>query len=241
MAFPLIAAAIAAAAIQKANQARTARRQDQAAADSLRRQAEFQRQANLRTDEQLRNLEESGPEEEFRQRSGDIRTQLRRKQNLALAGLQQSGSGSDAFNSMAEAAGGTAVNYGDDINRWLSGIDAAGLQRQGEAFERADVGSALNSLRRNSAQEENLLRLRQAGIRDNPLLSLLSTGLGAYAMSGGLGGNTMAGSAGASGLGAFGNTSPQDFFAASAGANMPFNVFPTPGRRLSGIGMNLGG
>ena len=239
MAWPLIAAAVAAAVIKKANQAKTARKQDRAAADSLRKQAEFQRKANARTDEQINNLEASGPEDEFRQRSGDIRGQLRLKQSMAMAGLQQNAGASDAFNSMAEAGGAQAVGYGDDINKWLSGIDAPGLQRQGEAFERADVEGSLNSLRRNSAQEDNLLRLRQAGIRDNPWLSLLSTGLSAYAGSGAGVGGTMAGASG--GLGKSFSAPSSSYISASGSANMPFNVFPSPGRRASGIGMNSGG
>jgi hypothetical protein len=234
MAWPLIIAAIASSAIQRRNQNKTAKRQDKAAAQSLRNQAEFQRKANARTDEQINNLEKSGPEDEFRQRSGDIRKQLRLKQSMALAGLQQNAGASDAFNSGADTAGGTAVGYGDDINKWLSGIDAPGLQRQGEAFERADVENSLNTLRRNSAQEQNLLRLRQAGIRDNPLLSMLSTGLSAYGAAGvGRGSGSMAQSGG---LGSQFIPPSTGSISAAGNANMPWNKPIYPGYNIGPFG-----
>jgi hypothetical protein len=220
MVWPLVVAAIAAAVIQQYNQAKTAKRQDKAAAASIRTQAETQREANKRMNEQLDTLQDSTPADEKATRSSQIRTQLKRNQSMALAGLNPTGGG-EAVTNMVDSAGRQAVDYGGFINESLSGIDAPLLQRQGEAFDRADVEGDLNRLRRNSAQEGNLLRLRQAGIRDNPWLSLLSTGLSAYAGSGGFGGGkTMAGS----GTGAVvpgSIQSPQTFFNVNSGASLP--------------------
>ena len=221
MVWPVVIAAIASAVIQQYNQARTARRQDKAAAESIRTQAEFQRESNKRMDEQLDTLQESTPEDEKATRGSQIRKQLKRNQAMALAGLNPTGGG-DAVTSMVESAGGTAVDYGDFINESLSGIDAPLLQRQGEAFSRADVEGHLNRLRRNSAQESNILRLRQAGIRDNPWLSLLSTGLSAYGVAGapGLGGKTMTPVPGSI-------LPPSTFYNATSGASLPGMVNQT--------------
>lgn len=241
MAWPLIVAAIAAAALQKANTTRTARRQDEAAAASIRNQAEFQRQANARNSEQLDKLEASGPEDEFATRSSQIRDQLRRKQSMALAGIQNTGGG-DAVTALGDEASGTAIDYGDFINESFSGIDAPVLQRQGEAFDRADTESFLNTLRRNSAQEDYLLRLKQAGIRDNPLMSMASTALSAYAGSGGFG-QFGGGAQGGQSLANLGGQTPQQFYAPPAlGPSAPATMFtPFNTRRGTGIGMNLGG
>ena len=185
MVWPIVAAVVA-ALVQGANQAKTARKQDQNAAAGIRAQAELQRQANVRTDKQLDELEVSTPEDEFETRSSQVRKQMRLQQSTALAGIQNTGGG-EAVTALAKDAGGQAIDYGNEINKYLSGIDAPLLQRQGEAFGRADVESSLQSLRRDSSQQDYLTRLRHAGIRDNPWLTLLSTGLSAYAGAAGKG------------------------------------------------------
>lgn len=228
-----VGAAVASAVVKGYNEHKTAKKQDKAAAQSILKQAEYQREANQRMTEQLDTLEQSTPDDEFQTRSSQIRDQLRKKQTMALSGISTTGGG-DAVTELAGEAGGTAVGYGDFINEALSGIDAPMLQRQGESFDRADVEGHLNRLRRNSAQEDNLLRLKQASIRPNPLLSLISTGLSAYSGARGFGGSTMAGS---------GTSTPVNpSIAASSSAQMPWNsAFQVPNKRGTGVGMYLGG
>jgi hypothetical protein len=232
MTWGAVGAALASAAISQYNTNRTAKKQDRAAAEGIRKQAELQQKANARMNEQLTELEKSTPDDEFDTRSSQIRDQLRRKHSMALAGIQNYGGGDDVT-AMADAAKPTATAYGDFINQSLSGMDAPILQRRGEAFERADTGSLLAYLGRNSAQEDYLTRLKMAGIRDNPWLSMLSAGLGAYSGAAGMGGSI----AGA------GKTPVNPSIAAASSAQMPFNTpdYSIFGKGKYGIGPYLGG
>jgi len=237
MSWVAVGVAVASAAVSQYNTAKTAKRQDRNAAAGIAEQSRLQREANARTDQQIDDLAQSGPEDEFRTRSGQIRDQQRRKQGMALAGITNTGGG-DAVTQMAEAAGGQAVGYGDDINEWLSGMAAPGLQRQGEAFQRADVESSLNSLRRDSAQQDYLTKLKASGIRRNPWLDMLSTGLSAYSGAKGFGGgSTMAGAGGQANLGGM---SPQQFYGATPQPGTMFGAGYTGPKSIYGIGPNLG-
>jgi hypothetical protein len=220
MAWPLIAAAIASSLIQGYNQYRTAQKQDQAAAAGLARQRGFQEQANARMAQQLDELEKSTPEDERQTLEGQIRSQLRAKQAQALAGLR-SDVGSDDADVYAAAAAPVAVDYGDFINDVVSRRDAPVIQRRGETYDRADVESYLNFMRRNSAQERNLTNLQIAGIRPNPWLTMASNVLGAYATSGGFGGMGMSGQPQSQLM----SLTPQQFYGASQPlANAPITM-----------------
>ena len=189
-----VGAAVASAVVSQYNAAQTEKKRGRAVAESIATQRKYQDEANARMSKQLAELETSTPDDEKAALQGDIRKQLRQKQAMALAGLQGGGVGSDDAEAYAQQAMPVATGYGDFINEQVSGMDAPLYQRQGEAFERADVGALNDFMRRNSAQEDNLLRLRMAGIRDNPWLSMLSQGLSAYSGAKGFGGgNTMSG------------------------------------------------
>jgi len=206
-----VGAAVASAVVSQYNANKVQKKRNQATVASIEEQAKNQRQAAQAVNQNLDTLTASTPEDEYRGRESAIRNQLRQKQAMALAGIQNTGGG-EAVTSMADAAKPQAIGYGDDINRWISGIDAPMLQRQGEAFDRQNVENRLNVLRRNSAQEDALLRLKLAGIRENPWLSMLSQGLSAYAGAKGFGGgNTMSG--GGQGLTNLGGQSAQSFYA----------------------------
>jgi hypothetical protein len=209
-------AAVGAAVVKQYNTNKTAKKRDKATLQSMQRQNELQRKASARTMADLNKLEQSTPDDENATRQSQVRTQLRKAQAMALAGINPTGGG-DAVTDLADQAGTSAVGYGDFINRELAGIDAPGLQRQGEAFDRADTNSGLARLRRDSGQESNLLRLRMAGIRDSPALGMLSTGLSAYSGTGGFtSGNTGPTMTGATVAGSGGQT-PQGFYSNTAG------------------------
>lgn len=211
-----VGAAVASAAVSGYNQYKTAKKQDKYAAQGIAKQGEIQRKANAKTNEQLDVLEGSNADDEYGTRYGQIQDQLRKKAQFALAGIQNTGGG-DAVTSMAEAGRGKAVDYGDFINQAVSGIDAPTLQRQGERFMYGDTESALNSLRRDSAQQDYLTRLRIQGVKPNPLLSMLSTGLSAYAGAAG-GGGTMAGSGGSNAAVSGSTMMPRSFYTQSGNA-----------------------
>lgn len=218
-----VGAAVASAVVSQYNAAKTQKKRNQATMASLEEQARNQRKAAASVNENLDKLEQSSSQDEYQGRASQIRNQLRQKQAMALAGIQNTG-GSEAVTEMAAAARPTAVGYGDDINRWISGIDAPMLQRQGEAWDRQNVENRLNVLRRNSAQEDALLRLKLAGIRENPWLSMLSQGLSAYSGAKGFGGgNTMSGQP----LANLGGQTPQQFYAfpQSVGTPTMFNPY----------------
>ena len=207
-----VGTAVASAVVQQYNQAQTAKKQDRIAARNIKDQAELQRQANARLNDQLTTLETSTPDDEYAQRSSDIRKQLRLKQAMGLAGIQNAGGG-EAITSAAEEGRGKAIDYGDFINSAVSAMDAPVLQRQGERFMMADTESNLNKIRRNSAQRDALMRLRMAGVRDNPWLTMLAQGLSAY--SGAAAGGAFSGggtSSGAGGLANLGGQTPQNFY-----------------------------
>jgi len=229
MSWLAVGAAVASAVVSGVNQRRTAKKQDQEAARGIAEQAKLQREANARLNQNLDKLETSTPKDEYTSRSGQIRDQLRKQQSMALAGIQNTGGG-DAVTEMANAARPQAVEYGDQINSYLSGIDAPLLQRQGEGFDNADLGSYLDRIRRDSSQAQNLTNLRMQGIRPSPWLDMLSTGLSAYSGAKGFGGGTMAGAA----------SSPVNpMISQASAANMPFNQVPLQGNPF-GIGSIFG-
>lgn len=232
-----VGAAVASAVVSQYNAAQVEKKRNRATVASIQEQQRNQREANKATQENLDKLAQSTPEDEYQGRASDIRNQLRQKQAMALAGIQNTGGG-EAVTEMAAAARPTAVGYGDDINRWISGIDAPMLQRQGEGWDRQNVENRLNRLRRDSAQEDALLRLKLAGIRENPWLSMLSQGLSAYAGAKGFGGNTMSG--GSTGLSNLGGQSAQQFYAfpQSVGTPTMFNPY-LMNQSPTGIGASM--
>lgn len=210
-----VTAIVASVVIQQYNQSQTAKKQNKAAMAGLAEQRKFQEQANARANQELDKLSKSTPDDEYDTRSSQIREQLRRKNQMAMAGLQATGGG-DAVTSMVNAAKPTATAYGDTINKYLSGIDAPLLQRQGEAFSRADMNSFINVMRRNSAQEAALTNAKIASIRDNPWLSMISKGLGAWGSSGLMSGGSTAGSSTG-----FTNALPASYnYSSTAGASL---------------------
>jgi hypothetical protein len=227
--------AVGSAVVSQVNTRRTAKRQDAATAEGIRKQAEEQRKANARLNESLEFFEES--------ESGDIRDslsrrytdQLRLKQQRALAGLNQAGDESEAFEGRAKQRSSDVLGRADVLQDLFSRIDAPGDQRLQEGFERGDLGSDLSVFNRNSAAEDFLTRLRVGGIQRSGGLDILSAGLSGA--SSGMGGGTIAGS---------GTIQAPAAINATSGAMLPFgsttNIFrqPNNGRRTTNIGLQLG-
>jgi len=229
-AIPIIMAVVAAGATY-ANQRQVAKKQDNIAYQDLLKQQREQRKADSQIEATVRKLEGSTSADEKASRVGLTQQQLRLKQQQGLAGITNTGGG-DAVTDKAEAAKLDAAGYGGLMNNLFSGIDAANLQRQGEGFDYGDLGDSLGLVRRNSAQDTNIARLRMQGVQPNPWLTMGAAAASAYGGSyGGSAPKSMAGSSG---------TNPM--IANASSAQMPWNSpdYSIYGRRGSGIGMDLG-
>lgn len=185
MSWIAVGAAVAAAAVSAYNTKKTAKKQDKATAEGIRRQAEQQRQANSRLNQTLNTFEQSN--------SGDIRdslmdrygNQLRMKQQQALAGVNTSGATSDAARELIKRGSGETMSRAGNFGDLFARIDAPTDQRINEGMERTDLGSDLGVFTRNSAAEDYLTRLRLASVRRSPWLDMLSAGLSGYASGAG--------------------------------------------------------
>jgi hypothetical protein len=224
-----IALAVGGALVNRINTTRTARKQDSATAEGIRRQAEEQRKANAKINETLNFFQES--------EAGDIRDrlsqrytdQLRLKQAQGLAGFDTAGDSSDAFKGRSAQRQSDVVGRADVLQDLFSRIDAADDQRLLEGFERGDLGSDLSINARNSAAENYLTQLRLASIQRSPWLDILAAGLSGAASGTASGGAFGRGGVPATIAGSGGQT-PQTFFSASSAARLPRQVGTPTGR-----------
>ena len=231
--------ALGSAWVSNLNANRTARKQNEAAMAGLMRQKEFEDQARQRFNKQLQDLEQSTPDEERKTLASQIRQQLRNRQALALSGIQPTG-GSDAVTMYAGEAEPVAVDYGDFIGNTMAAVDAPLYQRQGESFDRADVGNLIRTMGRHSSTEDYLTRLKIAGIRPNPWLNMLAAGLGAYGTSGaGMFNPTATSGSTVTGLPNLGGMSASGFYRDPSQLGLPTQTMMNPwlmGQSGTGVG-----
>jgi hypothetical protein len=150
------------------NQQGAMRKQDRSAARGVREQAEFQRQANARMQQELAGLQQSGPQPEQAQSMDAYMNALRAAQPGVEAGFQAPGTVNPRFaelvsgqrQDMGGIAGGTA--------RDMSVMDAAMLQRLREGQSQNRAVSDLGRIGGDAAGADYLNRLRTASIRPNP-------------------------------------------------------------------------
>jgi hypothetical protein len=237
-----IALAVASAGVTAYNQRQTAKKQDRAALEGLKRQRGFEQESMRNIMDQVNRLEGSSPEEELASRSSLIRDHLRRKQANAVGILQATGGGDAVSQAVEDATGGT-IDYGDFITNALAGVDAPLMQRQGEDFDRADVSSLVNFMRRNSAAEDALTRMQIAGIRPNLGLQMLAAGLQGASTGTAMAGFNSPGTMhqAGSGLSNLGGQTPQAFYSTVYGPPMQSTgqtIFGTPGKM--GVFKHLG-
>ena len=183
-----MAAMAASAAANAVNTRNTARRQDAQAAQGIRSQADIQRRADAKVNEQVAELQGSNAEGDRKQRMADYMAQLTRNRSSIAGGLQP-GIGGDAFQSDAQTAleGVDAKAMGDA--GLLARMDAAGMQRQREGTAAGKLGTDISMIGRESKGQQFIDDLRLRGIRRNGNLDLASGILGAIgngmAMGGG--------------------------------------------------------
>jgi len=177
-----IALAVAGAGVQMYAQNKAAKQADRIALDNLSKQRRTQQQADAKVAETLADLQRSSSADEKASRFDAGAQQLRMNQQRALAGISNTGGG-EAATTAADTAKEKVADYGTSMNDLFSTIDAAGLQRLGESFDRADLHDSIGLLKRNSMADRDIMNLKLQGVRPNPWLQLLSTGLGAAAGS----------------------------------------------------------
>ena len=180
-----IVASLVSAGVNEANNRSTARKRDRDIAEGIRKNSETQKKANAKIGKNLDFIEDSSASEFKDTLQGKFLNQLNRQKAAGLAGLDTEGGTSDAFNRGQDAAKTGSIDYAGNIADLLSGIDAAGLQRNAEGFNSGDLGMDLGVLERNSDQDSFLSQLRASRHRNNPLLSIAAAGIsgagGAYA------------------------------------------------------------
>ena len=187
-----MAAMAASAAANAVNTRNTARRQDAQAAQGIRSQADIQRRADAKVNEQVAELQGSNAEGDRKQRMADYMAQLTRNRSSIAGGLQP-GIGGDAFQSDAQTAleGVDAKAMGDA--GLLARMDAAGMQRQREGTAAGHLGTDIGMIGRESRGQQFIDDLRLRGIRRNGNLDLASGILGAIGNGMAMGGSNPAG------------------------------------------------
>lgn len=205
-----LAAAAAAAGVSTYNTNRTLSRQDAEAARGIERQSRIQQRTDQRVNEEVANLERSSAVDERAARLRDYMTTLQRVKRKTNAGLEDTVAFGDAFGQAAEAAKGRLASEGGARADALAGIDAAGLQRQGEAFSFGRLATDVNAASRESQGADWLTRLRMQGIQRSPGLDAAASVLrGVSGAAGSMGG----GSAAAGGAGAVSDLSNDEIVA----------------------------
>ena len=206
----MLALAAAAAGTQYYNTQKTAQRQDDAMAAQLRQQGKRQQDADAKVNELIAKTAASNPDAEKNDILGKYMQQMQVTGGNATNGLAQVGATSDAYKQSANNAALGIGDYGKHVAGLLSRMDAPAMQRNDERLDAARFESDLNRIKRFSAGDDFLAKLKYDQIRRNPYLDLAS-GLmsgAAGAMGGGWGtGSTQGASAAATGIGGsfFGN------------------------------------
>lgn len=194
-----LAAAAAAAGVSTYNTNRTISRQDSEAARGIASQGRIQRRTDQRVNEEVQNLERSSAMDERAKRLTDYMTTLGRVKRKTNAGLENVGAFGDEFATAANDATASLDRQGAERADLMAGVDAPGLQRQGEAFNFGRLATDVNAFQRESNGADWLTRLRTQGIRRSPGLDALSSTLSGVASgAGSMGGSGSAAAGGAS-------------------------------------------
>lgn len=178
-----MAAAAAAASANAYNTHQTAKRQDAAAADSIRNQSAKQRQADARVNEEVQSLQNSTPEDSRAKRLDQYMTQLRMNKAAQAGGLTPA-IGSDAFKADSASALEGVQQDAANTAGLMARMDAPGMQRQTEAAGYGRMGTDIGLLSREAKGQQFLDDLRLKSIRRNEGLDFAAGLLNAYASGG---------------------------------------------------------
>lgn len=182
-----LAAAGAAASAYNTN--RTLNKQDQAAADGLRRQQQMQREADAKVAQHLTEQKGSNPEAERARNEADMLAAIQGAQSKARRNLQTPGAASADYRMAASQAGAGAQDYAQQVAGLLATVDAAGQQRQRESFRFGDLATEVDLVGRRSRGQSHVDDLKVRGIRRNPWIDMAAAAAsGAASGMGGGGG-----------------------------------------------------
>lgn len=170
----------AATAAQVANSERTARKQDQQAAQGIQRQGRLQRQADERVNQQISDLEGSSSQQARAERQAQYMDTLRRNRASLEGGLTP-GIGSETFRDDSARAVEGVHDFAGRSAGLLSRMDAPGMQRQDESFGYGRTATDLGMIGRESAGDRFLDELRIRAIRNNPWVDAASQAAMGYA------------------------------------------------------------
>lgn len=193
-----LALAAAAAGAQQYNTKKTLDKQDASAAQGIRDQSRIQKEGDKKVQEQVDKIKASRSEDERAARMTDYMKTLTSARKKTDTGLENAALG-EAFNAAGAAAKGDLAAKGASTANLLAGVDAAGMQRQGEAFDFGRLATDIGLIGRESQGQQFLTDLRTRSIRRNPWIDVA-----AATMQGAAGGLAGAGGA-ASGAGAAAN------------------------------------
>lgn len=175
--------ALAAAGTQAYNTNQTNKRTDQEAAAGLRRQNEKQRKADTVVDKLIKDTGASTPEGEKNSAMAQFQKALAASSGMTNSGLGGIAGASDKFNADQQQAAAGVSQYGNEVADRLARIDAPRYQRQREGNLREDAGTDIGIIKRESAGEDFLNKLKLQGIRRNPWLDAAATAMSSYAGS----------------------------------------------------------
>lgn len=178
----IIAAAGTAATIYNTN--RTQRKQDNALAEGIRQKSATQRRADQTISQAVEGLSGSSPAAEKASTLSSYQDALRGSERQASAGQTLTGLSKD-YDEATRAGSDRANKYVQGVANALSTIDAAGQQRQREAFGTADLATNLRVLDREQEGQDYLSRLRASSIRRNPWIDAAAGAAKAYGSAGG--------------------------------------------------------
>lgn len=170
------------------NQRQTAKKQDNALAQQIRRQGERQKEADAKVAQLIQQRQGSDAEGERRASMDKYMQALQAKQGNATAGLNQVGALSQAAKDGTAAAALGIAQEGGETADLLSRIDAPMQQRQREANENTRFGQDIDLIRRMASGDSYVDQLRFQGIRENPWLSAAGSvlsGMGGQIAGGG--------------------------------------------------------
>lgn len=180
----LLLGTLASAGLNAYNTQRTARKQDNALADSIRNQSRKQREADARVQQEVESLQGSTSADEREAALTDYTNQLRTNRAAMDSGLTGQAYGSDAFKERGQEASGKVGEYADKSAGLMARIDAPAYQRLGEGFSRGRLATDVGLLAREASGQSFLDELRLRAIRRNPWMdaaaSFLQSGAGMF-------------------------------------------------------------
>jgi hypothetical protein len=179
----LLAAAAAGASAYNTQQ--TAKRQDSAAAEGIRRQSENQRRATANVNKTVEQVGKSSAEPDRMQAREQFLTAIRQRSAQARQGLGPTGL-SSAYDQLAGSEAANAEQYALGQAGNLATIEGATRQRQREGNAFGDLGMNLDAMSGDVRGDQFLTDLRVRGIRRNPWIDAASAAAGGIA--GGYGG-----------------------------------------------------